>query len=96
MPPTTPNDNRATSPATRTINERVARELDLIPRGERGSDQNMLRALYQMIRSHSLGERSTDRWTAEECLAKAIETIRERSPHFEPTLIDRRAHENFR
>lgn len=68
------------------INEEVARELEAIPRGPRGSDQNMLRALYQMIRMHALSESSRDRWTAEECLAQAVETIREKSPHFEPVL----------
>lgn len=68
------------------INEEVARELEAIPRGPRGSDQNMLRALYQMIRMHALSESSRDHWTAEECLAQAVETIRERSPEFEPIV----------
>jgi hypothetical protein len=43
-------------------------------------------ALYQMIRTHALSERSPEHWTAAECLGKAVETIRETSPDFEPIL----------
>jgi hypothetical protein len=68
------------------INEEVARELEAIPRGPRGSDQNMLRALYQMIRTNALSESSRDNSTAEECLAQAVATIREKSPHFKPIV----------
>ena len=43
----------------RQMNSQVRAELARYPRGRRASAQNVYRAIYQMLRMHSLGAKST-------------------------------------
>lgn len=60
----------------------VAEELDHIDRGPKGSDQNALRMVYNMIRRRDLG-RNPDTPRAQSIL-RAIEAVRRDSPGFSP------------
>jgi hypothetical protein len=61
----------------------VSSELEHIPRGLRGSSQNMLRMLYNMLRRHSLTI-SIIPPTKEEVLREAVNAVREEDPDFTP------------
>lgn len=64
------------------MNEQVASELELIPRG--GFEQNELRMLYQMERSRALGVNSEEYLTPAQVLDRATAMVRETAPEFEP------------
>jgi Mn-dependent DtxR family transcriptional regulator len=65
------------------IEKIVGPELEHIPRGARGSSQNMLRMLYNMLRRHSLTISATPQ-TKEEVLREAVNAVREEDPDFTP------------
>ena len=64
------------------IETTVSAELEHIPRGARGSSQNMLRMLYNMLRRHSLATGIPQ--TKEEVLRAAVNAVREEDPEFTP------------
>ncbi len=61
----------------------VGPELEHIPRGARGSSQNMLRMLYNMLRRHSLALPRIPQ-TKEEVLRVAVTAVREEDQDFTP------------
>lgn len=61
----------------------VGSELKHIPRGARGSSQNILRMLYNMLRRHSLTVSASPQ-TKEDVLRDAINAVREEDPNFRP------------
>jgi hypothetical protein len=64
------------------MNQVVSDELDHIDQGEKGSDQNGLRLVYNMIRRRDLGRNpATPR---AQSLQHAIEATRQSSPDFMP------------
>lgn len=64
------------------LNKRLAEELEHIPRGHRGSPQNLLRAAYNMVRRHDL---SVDPAISQGAsLKKALEEIGKTAPDFMP------------
>jgi hypothetical protein len=64
------------------LNKLVSEELDHIAQGEKGSDQNALRLVYNTIRRRDLGrDPATHR---SQSLRKAIEAVRESSRDFVP------------
>lgn len=65
------------------IEKIVGPELEHIPRGSRGSSQNMLRMLYNMLRRHNLALPGTPQ-TKEAVLREAINAVREEDPDFTP------------
>ena len=65
------------------IETRVSAELEHIPRGARGSSQNMLRILYNMLKRHSLTLSAIPQ-TKEEVLREAVNAVREEDPDFTP------------
>ena len=69
----------------REIKARLIRdEMEHIPRGAKLSPQNKLRYAYQMLRSHSLGERAEAQQTRSEVLLSAIAVLRRAHPEAEP------------
>jgi hypothetical protein len=50
-----------------SVNEQVAHELDMIPRGD--LNQNLLRMNFQMLRANALGANADQSLTAAEALA---------------------------
>lgn len=65
------------------MRERVKKELEHIPRGVKGSSQNLLRSAYWMKRMNSLGKDPKYK-SKEEVLKASINTIKRRSPSFTP------------
>ena len=64
------------------LNENVGEELDHIDRGDRGSDQNGLRMMYNIIRRRDLGrDPATPR---AQSVRSAVQAIRENTPAFVP------------
>ena len=68
------------------INRTVARELTHYPRGERKSAQNVFRAVYQMLRASSLGQKEPWSGSAKDCAMQAIAIARETHPEFVPIV----------
>lgn len=66
------------------INETVRRELVRYPRGPRGSVQNIFRAVYQMVRTSSLGQKEPWSGSADDCAASATMIVRQGHPTFAP------------
>ena len=64
------------------IETTVSAELERIPRSARGSSQNMLRMLYNVLRRHSLAIGIPQ--TKEEVLREAVNAVREEDPDFTP------------
>jgi hypothetical protein len=64
------------------VNEQVARELELIPRGD--LNQNLLRMNFQMLRANALGANADQSLTAAEALARAVAMVRQNDAAFEP------------
>ena len=63
------------------MNATIARELDHIPSGRKGSAQNRLRMVYRMTRSTSLGEGAdTPDLSKEYILAESIHLVRQKFP----------------
>ena len=62
------------------MNRIVQSELKHIPRGLRGSTQNILRLYYNSIRRHDLSINS--KTTAKESLEKALEYLRKQYPDY--------------
>jgi hypothetical protein len=69
------------------INGTVKRELVRYPRGSRGSAQNLFRAVYQMVRTSSLGRKEPWSGSPAECAALAAAIICEHHPGFTPSTI---------
>lgn len=67
------------------INETVGRELVRYPRGPRGSVQNIFRAVYQMVRTSSLGHKEPWSGSADDCAAWATIIVRQGHPGFAPS-----------
>jgi ATP-dependent DNA helicase RecG len=65
------------------IEQIIGPELEHIPHGARGSSQNMLRMLYNMLRRHGLAPPGTPQ-TKEAVLREAINAVREEDPDFTP------------
>jgi hypothetical protein len=64
------------------MNAAIARDLDHMPRGARGSPQNHLRAAYRMTRAHHLAADPVPlRLTT---LEESIAVVQVRFPRFEP------------
>lgn len=61
----------------------VKSELEHIPRGLRGSNQNYLRSFYSSIRQHALGRKGNQE-SKEETLLKCIDLIKKDDQNFEP------------
>ena len=61
----------------------VDEELDRIPRGPKGSQQNSFRACYETLRMHSLSKEP-----ASVAFHKALEQIRKSEPGYVPKLAD--------
>jgi hypothetical protein len=70
-----------------TINSTVARELARYPRDARGSAQNLFRAVYQMLRTSSLGRNEAWTGSASDCAAQATMIVRQSHPGFDPLSI---------
>jgi len=68
------------------LNKKVTEELQYIPKDIRGSTQNELRMLYNLIRRRELGRNSASQ--TKDSLLKAIETLRKDKPDFLP-IYDR-------
>jgi len=68
------------------LNKKVTEELEHIPKDLRGSTQNELRMLYNLIRRRELGQNPAS--SAKGSLLKAIETLRKDKPDFSP-IYDR-------
>jgi hypothetical protein len=68
------------------INKTVGRELVRYPRGPRGSAQNIFRAVYQMVRASSLGQRDSWSGSADACAAWAAMIVRQSHPGFAPFM----------
>ena len=72
------------------VNERVASELELIPRGS--PEQNDFRALYEVKRLRALGAKSNRYLAPHQVIEKATATIRETvsgfEPEYDPALLD--------
>ncbi len=64
------------------MKEKIDGELRHITRSFRGSNQNMLRAAYNMIRRHDLA--LNPHCPAQESLMKSIEQLRGTHPEFSP------------
>ena len=64
------------------MKEKIDGELRHIPRSFRGSNQNMLRSAYNMIRRHDLA--LNPHCPAQESLMKAIEQLKKTDPEFSP------------
>ena len=62
----------------------VGRELVRYPRGPRGSVQNIFRAVYQMVRTSSLGQKEPWSGSADDCAAWATMIVRQGHPGFAP------------
>jgi hypothetical protein len=63
----------------------VVEELEHIPRDAKGSLQNKLRSIYEIMRMKSLGKNAPlNLRTPEDCLKDAIETRKTGNPDFEP------------
>lgn len=62
------------------LNRRVTEELKHIPKGLRGSTQNELRMLYNLIRRRHLSVNPA--LPTKDTLIKAIETLRKDKPDF--------------
>ncbi|HEX4838672.1 MAG TPA: hypothetical protein VFV03_09145 [Solirubrobacteraceae bacterium] len=67
-----------------TINQTVGQELALYPRGPRASAQNIFRAVYQMMRASSLGQKEPWSGSSDDCAAWATRIVRETHPGFVP------------
>jgi hypothetical protein len=65
-----------------SVNQQVARELDLIPRGD--LNQNLLRMNFQMLRANALGANPEQPLSAAEALGRAIAMVQQNDPTFEP------------
>ena len=63
------------------INAQVDKELQHIPRGIKGSAQNMLRLYYSDLRRHDLAETSK---TRNETFKQAVDNVKKDNPDFVP------------
>ena len=68
------------------MNAIVLEELRRIPRGLRGSLQNVFRAVFWCYRMNSLG-RHSEVFSAAEAHEKALHQIRRIDPSFVPTIL---------
>ena len=73
------------------LNEQVGRELDLIPRGSPGNQQQEFRARYEMRRLASLGSNPEVSEKRRETIAHVVAEIRRDDPGFEPAFDSRLA-----
>jgi predicted GNAT family acetyltransferase len=64
------------------MKEKIDGELRHIPRSFRGSNQNMVRAAYNMIRRHDLA--LNPHCSAQESLTRAIEQLKKTHLEFSP------------
>jgi len=71
----------------REMNALVASELLGIPRGPRGSTQNMYRMAYQFSRMNSLGRKPEIARSAAAARATALRVTRSYDPGFGPSYI---------
>ncbi|MEY9861547.1 hypothetical protein ABH935_007188 [Catenulispora sp. GAS73] len=68
------------------IREIISEELRHIPRGDRGSAQNVLRSTYKITRAHSLKPGSEVPDSPDLVMEHAVASVRIQYPDFEPTL----------
>lgn len=66
------------------LREKVKEELNQIPRGD--LDQNMLRAFFWDLRSHSLGKKARENKTKEDVLIESTKAIRKGNQNFYPAF----------
>jgi len=64
------------------INRIIRFELEYIPKGSKGSNQNKLRFYYNAYRRRGMAKGKS----REECLKDAINRLREDHPNFNPTF----------
>jgi len=62
------------------LNKKVTEELEHIPKDLKGSTQNELRMLYNLIRRRELGRNPAS--LAKDSLVKAIEAVKKDKPDF--------------
>jgi hypothetical protein len=62
------------------INDLIKRELEYIPKGDKGSTQNKLRFQYSASRRKGL----TKGKTRQECLKETIDQLKAHNPEFKP------------
>lgn len=67
-----------------TIQEIAAREIRRVPRGVRGSSQNLFRAVLQMVRVSHLSRNRGAPW--ERSFDAALQMFRKDEPGFEPVI----------
>jgi len=63
------------------INSQVKEDLEHIPRGVKGSAQNLLRLYYSDLRKHDLAKTSK---TKNETLKQAVDSVKKDHPDFFP------------
>lgn len=63
------------------IKSQVEEDMKYIPRGIKGSSQNMLRVFYNAMRMHDLAKTSKSK---EETLKQAIDNVKKDDPDFVP------------
>jgi len=63
----------------------IGEELDHIPRGLRGSPQNLIRLYYSGMRKTSLRRDATTKTTKEDVLLQVINELKKNNPDFKPS-----------
>lgn len=69
-----------------SIYDRIEKELEMIPKGEKGSAQNIFRSIYEMVRETNLKDNLTQ--TRAESFKQALEQMHQNYPDFKPKLIN--------